>query len=291
MEFTQSGVVSIAQSPHQWHIVVDMSSRGEILPIPGRARGLRHLRLPPAHDSSRTPCLPTVWVGRGDCPFDQRVSVFVEVWRVSSDRRKALNEDRRIRREQTNIMKRPLAALAASLLMIGAAAITAPAATADTIDRTQSCWRLLDTGKSLCVDADANLADAVYEAYGIVLSTPDGALEVSDELVNDSSSARSDVAPLASTVIGIFYEHNNYGGASYAASVTQNGCYGYAHGYTSLAGIGWDNRITSFRSYSNCKTAIFENTNYGGASYGYYVNSSNVGAAMNDRASSIRWAA
>ena len=123
-------------------------------------------------------------------------------------------------------MKRPLAALAASLLMIGAAAITAPAATADTIDRTQSCWQELDTGKSLCVDADANLADAVYEAYGIVLSTPDGTLEVSDELVNDSSSARSDVAPLASTVIGIFYEHNNYGGASYAASVTQNGCYG-----------------------------------------------------------------
>ena len=52
-------------------------------------------------------------------------------------------------------------------------------------------------------------------------------------------SARSDVTPLASTVIGIFYENNNYGGAS-------------------------------------C---------------GYYVNSSNVGAAMNHRASSIRWAA
>lgn len=188
-------------------------------------------------------------------------------------------------------MKRPLAALAASLLMIGAAAVTAPAATADTIDRTQSCWQELDTGKSLCVDADANLADAVYEAYGIVLSTPDGALEVSDGLVDGSSSARAEVAPLASTVIGIFYEHNNYGGASYAASVTQNGCYGYSHGYTSLAPLGWDNRITSFKSYSNCKTAIFENTNYGGASYGYYVNSSNVGAAMNDRASSIRWAA
>ena len=70
-----------------------------------------------------------------------------------------------------------------------------------------------------------------------------------------------------------------------------NGCYGYSHGYTNLGSIGWDNRISSFRSYSNCRTAIFANTNYGGSSYGYYTNSSYVGSAMNDQASSIRWAA
>lgn len=190
-----------------------------------------------------------------------------------------------------NILKRPLAALAAALLMIGAAAVTAPAATANASDRTQSCWQELDTGKSLCVDADANLADAVYAAHGIVLSTPDGAVKVSDELLSPSRSARSDITLRASTVIGIFYEHHNYGGASYATSVTKNGCYDYSHGYTNLSTIGWDNRISSFKSYSNCTTAIFENTDYDGASYGYYVNSSNVGDAMNDRASSIRWAA
>lgn len=180
--------------------------------------------------------------------------------------------------------KRPLAVLTALLLGLGAATLAAPAANADPIDRTQSCWQELDTGKSLCVAADENLADAVLDEYGILLSTPDGAVAPS---AGDTAARGA----LASTVIGIFYENNYYSGASYVASVTQNGCYGYAHGYTSLSGIGWDNRITSFQSYSNCKTAIFENNNYGGASYGYYVNSSNVGAAMNDQASSIRWAA
>lgn len=188
-------------------------------------------------------------------------------------------------------MNRPLATIAASLLILGSAVVAAPAANAAPIDRTQTCWQELDTGKSLCVDAAENIADAVFEEYGIVLATPDGAVNVSSEVADTTEASRADVTPLASTVIGIFYEHDNYGGASYVASVTQNGCYGYAHGYTSLGTLGWDNRITSFRSYSNCKTAIFENTNYGGASYGYYVNSSNVGAAMNDRASSIRWAA
>ncbi|PPI56019.1 hypothetical protein [Rathayibacter toxicus] len=188
-------------------------------------------------------------------------------------------------------MKRSLAVVTATLLIFGAAVITAPAAYASATGGTHNCWQELDTGKSLCVEAGDSLPDAVYAAYGIVLSTPDRALNVSDQLVSTPAPAQSDVAPVASTVIGIFYENDNYGGAFYITSVAQNGCNGYAYGYTNLASISWDDRITSFRSYSNCKTAIFEDTNYGGASYGYYVNSSNVGAAMNDRASSIRWAA
>ncbi|MFC6354916.1 hypothetical protein [Luethyella okanaganae] len=58
--------------------------------------------------------------------------------------------------------------------------------------RTQSCWQELDTGKSLCVDANANLANAVFEKYGIELSTSDGALAVGGGF----TSARSTVMPV-----------------------------------------------------------------------------------------------
>lgn len=53
--------------------------------------------------------------------------------------------------------------------------------------------------------------------------------------------------------------------------------------------LSFNDRTSSFRSYSECQTRIYENTNYGGASYGAYTNSSYVGDAMNDRASSVRF--
>lgn len=193
-------------------------------------------------------------------------------------------------RERATDMRKSLGAVATALLVLGSVALTASAASAGTPDRTQSCWQELDTGRSLCVAASADLANAVYDAYGIAISTPDGAVG-SDVKRQATRDARAGVVALASTVIGIFYENSGYDGASYVASVSQNGCYGYSHGYTNLGSIGWDNRISSFRSYSNCRTAIFANTNYGGSSYGYYTNSSYVGSAMNDQASSIRWAA
>lgn len=187
-------------------------------------------------------------------------------------------------------MRKPLGTTAVAALVLGSVLLAAPAANAKGPDRTQSCWQELDTGRSLCVAASVDLADAVYDAYGIAISTPDGAVGSSVEPLS-TRDARAGVVALASTVIGIFYENASYGGASYVASVSQNGCYGYSHGYTNLGAIGWDNRISSFRSYSNCRTAIFSNTNYGGSSYGYYTNSTYVGSAMNDQASSIRWAA
>ncbi len=52
---------------------------------------------------------------------------------------------------------------------------------------------------------------------------------------------------------------------------------------------GWNDRVSSFKSFGQCATRIWENNNFTGASYGYIVNSSYVGAAMNDRASSIQW--
>jgi hypothetical protein len=52
---------------------------------------------------------------------------------------------------------------------------------------------------------------------------------------------------------------------------------------------GWNDVISSFHSYANCYTKLYEDNNRTGATYGYVGDSSYVGNAMNDRASSISW--
>ncbi len=123
-------------------------------------------------------------------------------------------------RERATDMRKSLGAVATALLVLGSVALTASAASASTPDRTQSCWQELDTGRSLCVAASADLANAVYDAYGIAISTPDGAVG-SDVKRQATRDARAGVVALASTVIGIFYENSGYDGASYVASVSQ----------------------------------------------------------------------
>lgn len=148
-----------------------------------------------------------------------------------------------------------------------------------------NCWLEVDTGESLCVDADQDLAAAVAET-GVQLVVPDGTV-IGGHQVDDTASARGSNAVLASTVISILYDNIDYDGSSYVMSVSSGTCATSAWGYTDLAVIGWGDRASSFKSYAGCVTAVFEHENYGGAQYGYYVNGSSFGS-MNDRASSWR---
>lgn len=187
------------------------------------------------------------------------------------------------------MLTRPLAALAAIMLGAGLAAASAPAANAaESSSPVRNCWQEVDTGKSLCVDSGVNIADAVYAKYGIELSTSDGTVARSASV--SSKAAAKPAAAAASTVIGILYKDSNYRGETFTASVSENGCHGYSHGYTNMSSFGWANVVSSFRSYSNCRTAIFEKNNYAGAQYGYTANAASVGA-LNDKANSVRWTA
>lgn len=97
----------------------------------------------------------------------------------------------------------------------------------------------------------------------------------------------------AGTVVGIQFEHSNYGGATYTHSVTTNG-------YACTQTVGdvdvqfptfpssWNDEISSFRGYTNCASKNYEHSYYGGAAYGYYIYSSNLGV-LNDETSSVRY--
>lgn len=105
-----------------------------------------------------------------------------------------------------------------------------------------------------------------------------------------SAAPAASASPMAGTVIGIEFQHSNMQGATY--TITGNTCTATTSdvdNWLSSLASGWNDVISSFRSYASCWTKLYEHGNFGGATYGYTGDSSYVGDAMNDRASSIRW--
>lgn len=92
----------------------------------------------------------------------------------------------------------------------------------------------------------------------------------------------------ASYVGGIQYWNSGYGGSTYTVT-TAGTCDDSLDRdyYLNQVTSSWNDKISSFRGYSNCGETLYENGGYGGSTYGIYTSSSYVGNAMNDRASSI----
>ena len=93
----------------------------------------------------------------------------------------------------------------------------------------------------------------------------------------------------AAVLVGIESADLNYGGAS--LSMTAPGRCDYRmdvdYRFPSLPS-GWNDRISSFRSYSNCAQQLFRGTSFTGGALTNIVSSmSYVGSAANDRASSV----
>ncbi|HEX6755137.1 MAG TPA: hypothetical protein VF109_04235 [Mycobacteriales bacterium] len=93
----------------------------------------------------------------------------------------------------------------------------------------------------------------------------------------------------ASVVVGIEYTNANYSGSTLTLSApgrcddSNDADYWYA-----TLPAGWNDVISSFRSYSNCAQQLFRNTYFqGGALTGILTNTPYVGAPANDQASSI----
>ena len=154
----------------------------------------------------------------------------------------------------------------------------------------QHCVVSLDSGESTCYSSFSDAIAAATE--GRIADAPADARAA---VVDDTFTARLDAvgatvgASYATYVVGIFFQHSNYQGATY--TITAGGTCTSTLSDTdfSLASMasGWNDVVSSFKCYANCYCKIYEHTNFGGATYGYYSSSSYVGAAMNDRCSSI----
>jgi hypothetical protein len=115
-----------------------------------------------------------------------------------------------------------------------------------------------------------------------------------------SGALAAHITPASTVVIGISYLDANYGGNTWVWNQPY-GCDGnpytidfevYNLNMSPYANYGFNDNISSFHSYSNCQTVLYEDWYWGGSATNGGVpiaDMSWVGAAMNDRASSIRW--
>lgn len=108
-----------------------------------------------------------------------------------------------------------------------------------------------------------------------------------------AQAARSGgVTPAATYIIAKLYDNAGFNASAGVLEVTAGAACttSKTNVDASLSNLGvWSDRISSFQGYANCYVQLWGNPGFAGASLGYYSGTSNVGSAMNDRASSARF--
>lgn len=162
-------------------------------------------------------------------------------------------------------------------MLFAVAVLTAAPATAAGADLDQQhCAVNIDTSRIVCAATEDALPDAVFEATGEAI------------VYVEEAVGRTAIEPLTTYALGTIYSYPNYGGRSYLMTSSAPCGGALLHGVSDLGSIGWNDDIDSFKSAGSCLTKIWENTSFSGTSYGYVINSTDVGS-MKNRASSIRW--
>ena len=192
-------------------------------------------------------------------------------------------------------------AVAAPLLCLAAPAGAAPgaeSATAAPRPATAGPHCVLAAGNDQPLRCYATFPAAVAVATGGRVTTApsspaaaaaDPRFTAAVEAAATQVSARGAVTAGGSVLVGIEYADLNYGGGS--LSMTASGGCDYSldvdYRFPSMPS-GWNDRISSFRSYSNCAQQLFAAINFqGGALTGITSSMSYVGPSANDRASSV----
>ena len=172
----------------------------------------------------------------------------------------------------------------AFVLTGGAAANASPPDPSSTDPLSQSCWLDVSTQQSLCVPAGEDLIATVQDEAGVTIVLPVGSTVGGITITASRAAATtfSVQSALTSTAVSAIYDDINYGGGTLVLTATAAGCNWYV---TNLGTFGWNDRASSFKSFSGCKTALWQNINFGGTHIGYSTNVASFGS-FNDQASS-----
>ncbi|MGJ4845311.1 hypothetical protein [Leifsonia sp. Le1] len=180
-----------------------------------------------------------------------------------------------------------VAALSAGFLSVGGAAnaaiAEAPGAPSSPV---QSCSYDLGTGSLVCVDDGDDLNEAVLEQQHLLVVAPSGARGATVDALAAPAALAALASAKATFVQAQLFDDAGYGG-SFFQITNSSACNGSTVWYFGpLGNVGWSGRVSSFKSFSNCTTKLWQGTNYTGASYGYSGNAANLGS-MNDKANSV----
>jgi hypothetical protein len=177
--------------------------------------------------------------------------------------------------------------LAAAFTVTGAASANASTPNpAQSDPSTQSCWVDVSTMQSLCVPTGQDLIAAVQDEDGITIVVPTGT-NVGGVTVTAGRAAAEQFSPASAnvdTVVSGIYDDVNYGGGSLFLTADASGC---SWTLPNLGTFGWNDRASSFKSFAGCRTALYQNINFGGTHIGYSTNVASFGS-FNDQASSWR---
>ncbi|MGW5359542.1 hypothetical protein [Actinopolymorpha pittospori] len=148
----------------------------------------------------------------------------------------------------------------------------------------------VSTAKTTELTCFSSFAQAIAYATGDRVKLAPEATTVTEKQLVGAGAVSTRSAVAARPLVGIEYEDSNYGGDSltlYGASGT--GCYsGTWYGFPSMASLGFDNRISSARTYSNCLGKHHDGTSYTGT-FTYCDSSCSSLGSMGDRTSSIKF--
>ena len=182
---------------------------------------------------------------------------------------------------------RKIPTTAAAVLLAVASAVGGPPAQA--AQGGSHCWFNVSTGAHVC---HHSFAEVILDLSGDRVTLGAGAGAVTGRQRADIARPSRDASGVRTTyVLGTVYADAGYAtsGGTYTFTSSSDCDTNPDVDYqVPVMPAGWNDRISSFKSYGRCATKLWENT-FSGASYGFTVTSSYVGAGINDRASSIQF--
>lgn len=163
---------------------------------------------------------------------------------------------------------------------------------------TPHCVQSVSSDKLSCFDSftaaiaaatGQQITDAPADAR-VALSDPGFRARI-NALAAAPRRGASVVQSLTTVVVGIEYRDDNFQGPTltYTAPVGCDANLSTIDYQVTAIPDPWNDQISSFIAFSDCSEQLYEAANFGGSQTPIAQSLTGVGAAMNDRASSIRW--
>jgi len=171
------------------------------------------------------------------------------------------------------------------LLLTGVSVPLAGPAAAAPAEAGKHCVLAAGAAAATCYDSFPAAIAAVTKGR---VRAPDSATAAATDPAF-AAALSADAVTASSVITGVEYANINYGGSTltlYASGRCDDNI--DADYVWNTLPSGWNDRISSFKSYNNCAQQLFRNTyRGGGALTGILVNTANVGSTANDQASSL----
>lgn len=167
-------------------------------------------------------------------------------------------------------------------VLISPTVATAASSASTTPDGPQNCAANLSTHKVDCFDTQAQVDRFIASSHSF--KNAGGAAKS----VGMQSAALGNVSVGSGDLVGRGWQNFNYSGPS--ISFYSNAlCVASQVAYFDWLPSGWNDQISSFKTYNNCGAWVYTNNNQGGSSAWIWGGNSAFSGGFNDNVSSVQF--